>query len=62
MNSNKHWTRLTIANSELGEVTKTVNEAELTLGEVLDQLVIPVLSAYGYGGVELWIRDSPEEE
>lgn len=51
-----HWTKITIADSQHGEVSITVREIDMTLYEVIERLFIPALQARGYGTEELMER------
>lgn len=43
------WTRVTISDSQYGEVSVMVRKVDLTIGELVDELLCPAVSAKGYG-------------
>ena len=51
-----HWTKITIADSQQGEVSVTVREIDMALYEVIERLFIPALQARGYDTEELMER------
>lgn len=58
----KRWTKITIADSDDGEVTLLVRKTELSLSEMIEDLIIPAMYAKGYRGVENYIFDHEGDE
>lgn len=53
----KRWTRIIISDSEDGEASVMVRKCDLTLTDMMEQLVFPVMKAKGYVGVEEWCEN-----
>lgn len=47
------WTRITLSCSAYGEVSVSVPKTDLTLPEVLEDLLMPCLLAKGYSSVNV---------
>lgn len=58
----KQWTRITISDSEYGEVVVMVRRADLSLTDMIEDLLIPAMKAKGFSGVENWIFDHETQE
>ncbi len=52
----ERWTRLTLSDSEYGEVSVMVRDSDLSLPSVMEELVIPCLTAKGYVNVAKWLE------
>ena len=48
----ERWTRVTIADSNDGEVSVLVRATDLSLSEIMDTVIVPALAGKGYGGIE----------
>ncbi len=53
--ANTRWTKVEISDSEYGSVAIVVHRIDMSLDDMVEDLIIPAMKAKGYGGVEDYI-------